>query len=262
MEGEDELIFTGSYKGMNVGMRYDLNGKTPEDAAFALDALRDAIEPYAYAFSGIDTKKISSLIKLTEPGIAPVIKFLESMPQAELKKSLQTACFTPALLPAAESYLLNQLFRKANLKFTPSGIQSTLKPTTEKPEDVIAFVGKFGSWISIKKLSLTNVQDYEVSGILSSVIFTTVNKSFDFVSAKNGQTIADSVSKGKRKSYGNLVEALKSLAPRLDGSYESACALLKTCENLSFYCYAAPQMLMDAHPDIKPPKVKGRKPKG
>jgi hypothetical protein len=128
--------------------------------------------------------------------------------------------------------------------------------------DHISFIGKYKQWIAIKKLGLESVQDYEVSAVLASANHTMINKSFDFADLKKNDAVVDSICKGKRKSYGNVAQALKDLTPKLSGTSDDAYVVCKVLETLGFKPYASPDMLTAAHPDIKPPKVKGRKPKG
>jgi hypothetical protein len=67
---------------------------------------------------------------------------------------------------------------------------------------------------------------------------------------------------GKRKTLGNLCAALSALEPKLSGGREDACMVAKVMEEVGYRPYASPDMLTAAYPDIKPPKMKGRKPKG
>ncbi len=254
MFGGDEIIFSGSYKDLELGVRYDLDGKQPADVAHTLSRLSSEIEPYAYRFSGIDTKEIEDFAKLDGKGTAAVVSFLENR-SSEWNKWIKGGLENPKLMPAAESYLFNVLLRKAGVGFKVDSDDS-VKPEREEISDVIAFVGKYKDWVAIKKLGLENVRDYEVSGILGGINFTVVNKAFDFAGVEKDDAIVQKLTKGKRKSYGNAVLCLKELEGA--GVY----VVCKALETLGFRPYASSHMLTDAHPDIKPPKVRGRKPKG
>ncbi|MDD5171897.1 MAG: DUF2666 family protein [Candidatus ainarchaeum sp.] len=261
MEGGDEIIFTGAYKDFKLGIRFDLSGKEPKDAACALGYVSSKIEPYAFAFSGIDTKRIDEFAKPGGKGVGGVAAFLEKNPAGAMREKLSTAMKRPELMSVAGSYLINQLLVKAGVQFKimPS---PAVAPKEEKIEDFIGLIGNYKGWIAIKKLGLENVQDYEVSGILSGINHTIVNKAFDFAGMKKDDAAVDSVVKGKRKSYGNLATALRELETKLTGAPDDAYVVCKVCENLGYKPYASPEMLTAAYPDIKPPKVKGRKPKG
>src|SRR4030095_6267104 len=254
MVGGDEVIFTGEYKEFKLGVKFNVDGKEPKDVASVLGFISSKIEPYAYKFSGIDTKKIDELASVSGKGSAAVISALESRPASALRESLIASATAKELLPAAESYFFNRLIEKAGLSSKET--QPSVKPIEEKPDDFIGFMGKYKQWIAIKKLGLEKVQDYEVSGILAGVNHTIVNKAFEFSGQKKDHSAVEAATKGKRRSYGNIPLCLKELGS--DDPY----LVCKALELIGYKPYASPEMLTEAHPDIKPPKVKGRKPKG
>jgi len=255
----DEIIFAGQYKDFRLGIRFELTGKKPEDVAAALAHISSSIEPYAFKFSGIDTKKIDDFAKVSGKGISAVYGFLESRTPGDIKKALGTALPDPKLMSVAECYLFNRILENAGVAFKPS--VAPVKPAEEQIEDFIGFIGKYGKWIAIKKLGLEKVQDYEVSGVLSGVNHTAVNKAFDFAGVEKDDEAVASAARGMRKSYNNAAAMLKELEPKLSGD-SAAYLVCKSLETLGYRPYASPGMLTDAHPDIKPPKVRGRKPKG
>lgn len=261
MDGNDEIIFTGAYKDFSLGIRFDLTGRKPEDVAAALAFISANIEPQAFRFSGIDTKKIDGFVKVSGNGLPAACGFLDSLGPGGVKDALQKAVPDPKLLRAAESYFFGRLLESAGVPFKVAAAPSA-KPAKEGIGDFIGFVGKFGTWIAIKKLGLEKVQDYEVSGILSGINHTMVNKAFDFAGVAKDDALVASAAGGKRRSYGNVSLALKEIEPKLGGNPSDAYTVCKTLETLGYKPYASPEMLSDAHPDIKPPKVKGRKPKG
>jgi hypothetical protein len=261
MDGKDEIIFTGAYKDFSLGIRFDLSGRKPEDAAAALAYVSANIEPHAFRFSGIDTKKIDDFAKPSGKGISAACAFLELIGPGGVKDALLNAVPDPKLLPAAESYFFSRLLASAGVPFK-AATAPPIKPGQEKIGDFIGFMGKFGPWIAIKKLGTDKVQDYEVSAILAGINHTVVNKAFDFAGvAKNDAAVA-SAAGGKRRSYGNVALVLREIEPKLSGGAGDAYIICKALETLGYKPYASPEMLSAAHPDIKPPKVKGRKPKG
>lgn len=262
MIGDDEIIFSGSYKDFKFGVHFNLDGRQESEVAKVLGYISSSIEPYAFRFSGIDTKMIEDFAKPAGKGIPAIYGFLESNPQAKIRNSLAKALPDPKLLPAAESCFFNRMLSKAGAEFKISASEPPLKASGEKLEDQIAFIGKYKSWIAIKKLSLDDVKDYEVSGILSGINHSIVNKAFDFAGMNKDDAAVSSITKGKRKSYGNLVLCLRELESKLTGSADDAYVVCKVMETLGYRPYASPGMLTNAHPDIKPPKVRGRKPKG
>ena len=257
MDGKDEIVFTGEYRDFSLGVRFGLSGKKPAEAAAALAYVSERIEPHAFRFSGIDTAAIERMAAPSGKGIRAVSAYFEANPPGELRKKLLAAVPKPGLYIAAESYLLNRLLASAGVPFKiapPPG----MKPESEKISDFVGFMGKYGQWVAIKKLGLEKVQEYEVSGILSGINNTIVNKAFDFAGYSAGNTPAAA----KRKSFGNLAQALQELESKAVGGPGDAYAICKGIEGAGFKPYASPEMLTEAYPDIKPPKVRGRKPKG
>jgi hypothetical protein len=258
MEGDDEILFAGSYKEFNLGIRFPMKGKSKIDAAYALAYVSQQIEDVAFRFSGIDTKKIDAMAKVNGSGMNAVIKFLETQKPNELRASLMTACPKPELISVAECYFFNRVFENAGVAFKlkPALLSSSLKPETEKPSDQMILLAKYGNWISIKKLSIDKTTEpWEVAGILSGINNTIVNKAFELADATGS-----GVAFAGRKSMGNVAEALKKIV--LTGTaINDALILNKTMEALGYKPYAHPDMLTAAYPDIKGVKLKGRKPK-
>jgi len=264
MEGEDEIILCGAYKDFRKELRYGLGTADAMEVAHVLGAVCDSVEPHAFSFSGIDVAGIKAYAKPDGTGLAAVVGFLKSRPQSQIKDSLKKLCPVPELLPAAESCLFNYLMAEAKVSFRMG--DSIAKPATvpskEPAEDTIAFIGKYKSWIAVKKLGLDKVQDWEVSAILSGISHTAANKAFDFSGVVKDDALVSKVAAGKRRAYGNLIEALEAILPNLKGDrLTDAYVICKTFETIGYKPYASPEMLTDAHPEVKPPKVRGRKPK-
>ena len=93
---------------------------------------------------------------------------------------------------------------------------------------------------------------------MSAIIYTLVNKSFEFASKKPDEKEIAKISSGKRKSYSNLAVALRAAE---ENNIKDGCSIIKICESIGFYPYPTTSLLSDAYPTIKPPKVKGRTPK-
>ena len=248
MYGSDEIVFTGRYKDFGLGVHYDLAKASEKDVAGILSEISEKIEPFAYSFSGIGTKAIEEQVKVEGTGIQAAVKAIEQSDFSKWSKEK----YPKEMRPIAESYYFNRLMAKAGLKIKPDA-QTSIKPTKEEFGNMIAFVGKYKDWMAIKKLGLEKAKDYEISGILSGINFTLVNKSFSFAGMENE---VSGITKGKRKSYGAVVECLGKI------ENPSPYVVCKVLEELGFRPYASSHMLTEAYPDIKPPKVKGRKPKG
>ncbi len=262
MAGQDEIIFSGAYKDFKLGVKYDMTGKTPEQAAFVLAQISAKIEPFAYRFAGLGIDAISRFANPKGSGLQAVCGFFESTPPGTIKETLSKSIPKPELMSAAESYLLNQLLTKAGVMFKAQVHESAIEAEDEEPGDTIAFIGKYKEWVAIKKLCLENAQEYEVSGILSGINHSIVNKAYEFSGSKKDEVGAEAISKGRRRSLGNIPLALKDLSEKSGAGAPEPYLVMKALDNLGYKPYASPDMLTAAYPDIKPPKVRGRKPKG
>ncbi len=256
MFGGEEIIFTGAYKELRIGVKYDVSGKDEKDVSATLTDISEKIEPHSFALSGIDVNAIDGFVDFKGKGLSGVCDYLNSN-SSEWSKWAKANLAKKELMPAAESYLFNKLLKQAGVSFKPDG-GSSIKPADEEIGDVIAFIGRYRGWMAIKKLGLDKVKDYEVSGILSGINFTAVNKGFDFSGLEKDDDKVKAITKGKRKSYGAAVACLEDVKSEGENAY----LVCKVLETLGFRPYASSHMLTSAYPDIKPPKVRGRKPKG
>ncbi|MBI5051252.1 DUF2666 family protein [Candidatus Micrarchaeota archaeon] len=268
MEAKDEIDCLGYFNGFTLNVYFDLNNASEENLAYILSYLSNQIDEQAFIFSEIKTKDIDSFVTLKGTGLNSVIGFLSSLKPNQIKEQLVNFS-SKELLPAAESYFFFKLFQKAKVPskltedlFNP--IELTAREMDKSELNVMRFIAKYKSWIAIKKLSIDKTTKcWEVSGLLSGVNNTIVNKAFDFAGvdrAKIDLLVAKACS-GKRRSYNNVTEVLKSLQ-LTNNKKEDAYLVCKCLETLGYKPYSSPEMLTQAHPEIKPPKVKGRKPKG
>lgn len=259
----DEIIFSGKYKDWKYSVRFELDNANARDVAYALAYIHEHVECEAFYNSGVDCIMLEKQIPFGN-GIQDLITFLESKKPGEWKELLLKAAKKEELLPVAEAKFISTLLSKNKVfaKITTAIVESRLKPKEQELlEGQISFIGHYKDWISIKKMSVDEkTQDYEVAGILSSINSTLVNKSFDFMGVdKSVDAIATNATKGKRKSFINLAEALKKVVPSLTGEKIQDAYILKLVfENLGFAPYATVDLLMPAYPDLKIPKPKGR----
>jgi len=258
MFGDDEIVFSGKYKDFDFSARFDLGKAEEKDVAAALLHVSEKIEEPAYRFSGLDLKKVDEVAKKCT-SIEEIISYLDANP---IRKMLEPSVRDKKLMPAAESCFFNLMFKKSGIRLRPE-IPLKLKPEKIKEEGRIAFIGKYKSWTSIKKLSLKEVdEDWEISGILSGINHSIVNKALEF-SCKNYADVEEKAkvaAKGKRKSIAAAAEALESIKGEINGECGPV-LLTKTLEELKYYTYITPFVLVDAYPDLKPPKPRGRMPK-
>ena len=216
MDINDEILFSGEFKDFRKGIYYSLRGASESDVASAIANILNSINEPAFDFSGINTKKVRDFIKLNGSGLPAVISFLESKKPAELRAALIDAAGKNTLLPAAECCFFYELFKSAGVAcfLTSSMFKSAIKPKEEKPGDQIVFIGHYKDWAAIKKLSINQkTEAWEVSGILSGIVFSLVPKVFQFAGASDPSVEVLKLCAGKRKSYVNVIDMLKQIHP-------------------------------------------------
>lgn len=249
MLGDEELIFSGRYKDFAFGQRFDLSSANPKDVASALLHISNNIEQAGYRFSGISYDKIDKLAKkLNMP--SEVAQYLS---ESGTKNALDDCVKDKKLLPAAESCFLNLLLSRAGINIKPN-IPLSLKGESYEEKGRIIFVAKYREWIVIKKLSLDNIDaDWEISGIIASANMSALNKAFQLASDDYEGKLkeAKKIAGGKRKSLKAAGEIITAVA-------NDPIILTKALEELGYYTYLTPFVLMEAYPDLKPKKPKGR----
>ena len=252
MIGDDEIIFSGKYKELNYNVRYGLKGAGEKEVAGALCEVIKTIGPFAYQFSEIDYKKVEEIAAKAGKDLKTIAKYIK---ENSVRKQLEGTVKEPKLVTASESYFFNRVLANAGIDLLPD-VNCSIKPETEKVEGQVVFVGKYEKWMAIKKLALEGAVDWEVSGILSGINQTAVNKAFEFA----GETEEIKLPK-KRKSFSAAADLLENIELGTDKT-KNAYIVVKSLEKLGYAPYANPAMLKPAHPEIKIPKPKGRMPKG
>jgi len=253
MLGDDELIFSGRYKDFRFEKRFNLSTATEKDVAAALLYISQNIEQAGYKFSGIEYEKIDGLARKLN-GAAEVASYLR---EGNVKKMLEECAKDKKLMPAVESCFLNLLLSRAGLETKPK-LPLALKAEEYREEGRVVFIGKYRDWVAIKKLLLSDVEaDWEVAGIIASTNMTAVNKAFQL--AETGyaaiENEARGIAAGKRKSFAAAAEIIEKTA-------NNPILLTKALESVGYYSYLSLSVLMDAYPELKPKKPKGRAPKG
>jgi len=254
MIGEEELVFVGKYKGLDLSVRYNLKNATERDTAGVLCEIVKKIEPFAYELSGIDCKKIDDIASKAGNSLSSIARYIRENP---IRSQLEDTLDNELLISAAESYFFNRVFANAGIPILPEA-SSNLKPENETIENQIVFIGRYGEWVVIKKLTLEDVKDWEVSAILSGIVETAVRKAFYFC----GEREEIGVGEG-RKSFKNAADLLDKLATKMgDDRTKNAYLIVKSLEALDYSPHANVKMLTLAHPELKVKKPRGRIPKG
>lgn len=254
MIGEDEIIFSGKYKGFSFSARYGLKNAGEKDVAYALCEIVKRIEPHAYEFSGIDRKKVEAVAAKAGKSLSSIAKYIR---ENQVRKQLEETLGNELLIGAAESYFFSRALANAGVAVLPE-VSSGLKAESETVEGQIVFIGKYKEWVAIKKLALEGAEAWEVSGMLCSAVETAVRKAFQFCG--ENEEISGS---GKRKSFGNAADLLDEIAGKMGSDKtKNAYLVARSLEALGYAPYANVGMLTAAHPELKPKKPKGRIAKG
>lgn len=144
--------------------------------------------------------------------------------------------------------------------------------------DSVDFMVKYGTWVSIKKMSIqANTKPEEVVMHLSAIRQTIDRKAFEMlgIDVKSLDELAATFTAGKRKNYGTLGEILVDFGKKdAKAAIEKACngkEELKTIagtylfrsivKGLGFDFDVNPEILQKAYPELKIPKPPGRQKK-
>ncbi len=250
-----EIILSGTFKSLNLKHHFILTNAKEEEVARLLARLSEEIEPFAYEFAGVNSKKVKALVPSVS-SFTQACEHLATVKQSEVKKALKEACAKDELLAAAEVLYISELFKKAGFEAKVKGTTSLTDKNDSNDPEQVAFVGNALGWFSIKKLSIDpSTQDWEVAGILSSINQTMISKMYDFLKLPVQTDEIMKATKGKRKSFGSLAEALKGIDTK------NPRTVMMIAETIGYPLYIRPDILTSAYPDIKPPRVKGRLPK-
>ena len=145
--------------------------------------------------------------------------------------------------------------------------------------DSVDFMAKYGTWVSIKKMSISaSTKPEEIVMHLASIRQNIDRKAFEMlgIDTKSLDELAATFTAGKRKSYGTLAEILDSF-----GKSDTKSAIEKACngkdvlkniatvylfrtivKSLGFDFDVNPEILQKAYPELKIPKPPGRQKKG
>ncbi|MDE1850767.1 MAG: DUF2666 family protein [Candidatus Micrarchaeota archaeon] len=145
--------------------------------------------------------------------------------------------------------------------------------------DSVDFMVKYGTWISIKKMSINEkTKPEEVVMHLASIRTTIDRKAFELlgIDVKSLDDLAATFTAGKRKNYGALGEILADFGKRdtkeavekaINGKEElktiaSTYLFRSIVKGLGFDFDVNPEVLQKAYPELKIPKPPGRQRKG
>lgn len=139
-------------------------------------------------------------------------------------------------------------------------------------------MAKYGSWISIKKMSIREgTKPQEIVMHLASIRQNIDRKAFELlgIDVKSLDELAATYTGGKRKSYSALAEVLDNFGKEdAKASIEKACKGKEELKNIAnIYLFRSvvktlgfdfdvnPEILQKAYPELKIPKPPGRQKK-
>ncbi|MDE1869370.1 MAG: DUF2666 family protein [Candidatus Micrarchaeota archaeon] len=145
--------------------------------------------------------------------------------------------------------------------------------------DSVDFMVKYGTWVSIKKMSINEkTKPEEVVMHLASIRSTIDRKAFELlgIDVKSLDEVAATFTAGKRKNYGTLGEILTDFGKKdMKAAVEKAINGKEELKNiagtylfrsivrgLGFDFDVNPEVLQKAYPELKIPKPPGRQRKG
>jgi len=261
----EELKFEMDYKGDKHGINYNLDSAAEQDVAHAASVVSEYTNQKGFSYSGIKMELVEEFVNgISATDVSSALKGISTGAlRAMLKESVGEL---DKLTPAAESYFFYLLFKKYGVPVVaePGMFSGKLHSEKTHPKGKIALLAKYKSWVAIKKMSIDSaVKDYEVSGVLCAINETLIKKAFDFaqIDTEALDTEAKKLTKGKRKSYATIGEAITHLPDKKWNKLENAYLMHAVLREFKVLPFANRLMLSKQYPDIKPPKPRGRMPK-
>jgi hypothetical protein len=259
----EELKMEVSLPELKEGIAFDFSSASEKDAAYAISYCSERIDALTFAYSGIEVQALDKALSKYS-GKGPKEAGATILSAKSLREVFKDAVNDKnTLLPVAECYFFSKFPGRFGFspKINPGMFPSTIKPKSFAPGSRISLVSKYKDWVAIKKLFLEpNMHKWEIAGILAGINETLVKKAFDFAGLDKIKLDAKAaaLTKGKKKSYSAIGEALQGI----DGSPAEAAYLYNSIlSTLEILPYANRAMLSKEYPEIKGPRMRGRKPK-
>ena len=279
---DESIEFAARYGDWAAAKSIDISEHTPrEEIAACLAAIREEAAEKAFDVLGIDKSPLkayaANLAKAGKKGdyasLATIYKSLGSAEQ-EIAKA---AHGKEELKPFAKVYLLRETARQLGLAWyvskdaVPRAAQAAAGKAPQG--QCVMFMAKYGTWISIKKLSIdSNTKPEEVAAHLSSIT-NALDRKVPQVLGVDVDALdeyADASTSGMRKSVANLEKingimgmdkTVQQLDSSLQGSASRAVAATylfhKMLGNIKLDLEVSPDTLMDMFPGLKIPKPRG-----
>lgn len=289
----DSLDFMARYKGWVVYRAMSITSSTKqEEIARYLVAVREDVDKRAFDILGVDRKTIesyaSTAVKTLKGGtyssMVDAYKTLGTKSTEEMVAKATSG--REELAPFAKAYLLRSIFSGLNIDFYINGSNAVFGKGIQAPKaganppfdnEAISFMAKYGTWISVKKMSISEkTKPEEVAAHLSSIRIAVDRKIAETLGIDTFalEEYASAKTNGMRKSAANLEKIAEMMASGdLDKEVQKACGtnqklsgaarthvLGTMLRNIKIDLDVSPDTLMDMFPGLKIPKPKGRMP--
>lgn len=284
----EEITFTYNIRQKTFGIKTELEQTQTDKAIAALAQVQEETALPSFTYLGVNEAEVDKIVaRVSVDARNPwrsLAQALKSMKPSEIKQACEKAVSSPELVPFAEQLFLRKCFEKAGLYATlaKKAVEEALPVSAPKPEkwpfgkeEGITFSAKFGDWVAIKKMTIDKLsKNPEIAYMLSGVNETATRKGFELLGVSGGplEAAAAQATRGKRKSFGALLESLENLADstledRLrqgaaqkgsKTSLERAFLARSLLKALSYDVVPDSDTLQKVYPELKFPKPKGR----
>jgi hypothetical protein len=256
----DEILFAIKSKEWTFGKKASFAQGDEKRLALFLSSLEYEISEKGFFFCGIDARKIAAYAKSAcagKKGFSGLASVFSGIKPGEHKAKLGEAC-EEKCVPLADAYFLKKACEETGC---PLNFAGKADAREERPaEDEAVFVGKHGEWFAVKKMSIdATTKRHEIAGILATIDATVRRKMFDFagIGKEAVEARAAALTKGKRKAYGNLAEALAGVKEGEFKAEEASYLLDRILSNLGFAAWPSTETLSEVYPDLKFAKPRG-----
>ncbi len=289
----DSLDFVAKYKDWAESLSIVVNANTSkEDVARFLVAVREDIDRRAFGILGVSLDPVEQFATnaakaLKRGNYSSMVDAYRMLGSKESEGAIDKASSgREELVPFAKAYLLRCLFSNTGIGFYIAGSNAAFGKSAAVPKpgkdllsssEAISFMAKYGTWISIKKMSIDDkTKPEEVAAHLSSIRIAVDRKIAETLGVDTValDEYAATKTNGMRKSAANLEKTASIMADgetarvikgacRSEQRLEDAAhiyLLSQMLRNIKIDLDVSPDTLMDMFPGLKIPKPKGRMP--
>jgi hypothetical protein len=288
---QDALEFYARYKDWNVSRILSISESTSQkDIAAYLAELRNEVDKRSFEILGLETRTLDAYAEKITKGMqngnpSAIVNVYKLLGSSDTEETINKATNNrEEIKPFAKAYILRQAMSDLGIDYclnakSKSLAGNTLSKTQKNgssplQSEGISFMAKYGTWVSIKKMSITpNTKPEEVSAHLTSIRSATDRKGVEAlgIDTEALETYASNVTGSMRKSAANLEKVANALSAQdakkeIDAACKGNASIRDAAQmflfstmlkNLKIDFYVSPDTLMDMFPGLKIPKPKG-----